>query len=127
MKRRRMVGRGLVALVMVAGLIGMWAMTQPAHPDVTAADAGQVRVGMTLAEVEGLFGGPPDQIDPRPVSKPPAGRGGPPFGQMAIWEGESAVIRVGLMDEVVVFSDAEERPPQPRPSRWQRTRAQLGL
>ena len=71
MRRRRVIG-GLVATALVAIVAYSWATMRP---DVTAADVNRIRIGMTLAEVERLFG-PPDQIDPRSKSAPGRRTGG---------------------------------------------------
>jgi hypothetical protein len=118
MKRRRVIV-GVVVLALVAGVVCLWAAVPS---ELTAADADRVRVGMTLAQVERQLGRP-DQIDPRSKSKPAAGPGAVPFGQVARWNAQAGHLIVGLEDEVVVYVGFYQSPPLPS----QGLRGRLGL
>ena len=100
-----------LGLAMVAILARIMA-TAPA--ELTHEDASRARVGMTLAELERMFG-PPDQIDPRSESRPSPGRLTVPYAQMARWNAGSGIILVYLEDEIVIhaeFRDGAQVPPR---------------
>jgi hypothetical protein len=56
-RRVYLLGLGL-ALVALALAFTDWLLTPPLSPGVTEANAKRIRVGMTLAEVEAIFGRP---------------------------------------------------------------------
>jgi hypothetical protein len=77
MTRRRLVLIGLVAVLVLIGLGLLWPATA-----ITRENAARIQVGMTLAEVEALLGGPdridttapvePDAVDDQEAARPEA-------------------------------------------------------
>lgn len=119
MKRKRWLLAGLVVVALVAVMV---VATRP-H-GVTVANADRVRVGMTEAEVEELFGQP--AINGWAVSADSFGL--PPLAatpdRLARWESESATVVVYFADNRAVGTSASRYGPE---SFWSRLRARLGL
>jgi hypothetical protein len=55
MRKRLLLGLGLLALVLLGGYLVLW-LTAPSHR-ITAEAAAKIRAGMTEQQVEGLLGG----------------------------------------------------------------------
>src|SRR5947199_9046696 len=106
-----LLGVGL-ALVALALAFTDWALSL--QPGVTEANARHVRLGMTLAEVESLLGGPGVDL-------------GDWMGMLRSWRGEEGLALVTYDPQTMTAASAEFRPsPDHRPSLFASLRAWLG-
>ena len=125
MRRRRViVGLAVLALAGLAMLAVLSTMLLP--PGLTVADADKVRVGMTEAEVNDLFGGRPDNGWAM-FNDPDTCEGLPPLTAMpdrlARWESKSAIIVVYFANDRAVGIATARKGPEPLSSklgRWVR-------
>jgi hypothetical protein len=106
--------------------------TAPPHPRINPDQFHRIREGMTLAEVNGIIGGPPGIYDPdvlctrrgRVIAGPDDL--GSDLSQQAYWCGREYDIGVLLDDGVVVSKRLVESEIPPQPTWLERIRDTLG-
>jgi hypothetical protein len=91
-----------LAAIIVAVVIFI---TSPRRPMASQADCDRIEVGMSLAEVEHILGGPPGNYGTGPSVPPPL-----PYGNRYMswdeWQGDGGMVLVQFDDDGRVFDKA---------------------